>query len=65
MTLDELPEILEVKHVAEYLGIHRVSAAPLMKQKSFPSFHVGRRLFVYREAFRQWLMRQTSKNGNY
>jgi excisionase family DNA binding protein len=58
MHLDEFPEMMEVKHVAEYLGIHRVTAAPLMKRKDFPSVVVGRRRFVYRDAFRQWLMQQ-------
>lgn len=56
MSIDELPEILHIKHVAEYLGIWRESAGSLMKTKGFPSVKVGKRRYVYREAFKKWLM---------
>lgn len=60
MNLDDMPEIMAVKDLALYLNMDRVLVSALMKTKGFPSFRVGDRYYVYREALRNWLMRTKS-----
>lgn len=56
---DELPLFLSAKLVAQALGISISSAYELMAEKDFPALHIGSRIVVPKDKFRQWAERQT------
>lgn len=56
---DELPLFLSAKLVAQTLGISISSAYELMAEKDFPALHIGSRIVVPKDKFRQWAERQT------
>ena len=56
---DELPLFLSAKLVAQTLGVGRATAYELMNEKDFPAIHVGSRIVVPKEKFRQWVEQQT------
>ncbi|WP_025852562.1 DNA-binding protein [Paenibacillus ehimensis] len=54
-SLDDFPELMEVQHVREFMGIGRDQSYALMNSKQFHVVRSGRRLFVAKEVFRDWL----------
>lgn len=58
---DELPLFLNAETVAELLGIAMSSTYELMKEPDFPALHVGNRLIVPKEKFKEWVDKQTSR----
>lgn len=56
---DNLPLFLSAKLVAETLGVSISSAYELMAEKDFPALHIGSRIVVPKDKFRQWTERQT------
>ena len=52
---EELPLFLNAQMVAKLLGISPSSSYELMHEKGFPVLHVGNRLVVPKEKFRQWV----------
>ena len=54
---DELPLFLNVKILAEVLGLSPSSAYELMQEKGFPVLKVGNRLFVEKSKFKEWIER--------
>ncbi len=52
-----------VADISEYLGISSVGANNLFHSKEFPSFRVGKRLLVTRDAFEKWLQEQQKKEA--
>ena len=51
--------------VAQYLGISRTGAYCLMQAEGFPSFRIGSRWLVTREAFLGWLREQQKKGAKH
>jgi excisionase family DNA binding protein len=47
--------------ISEYLGLSLVGAYNLMHAKDFPSFRIGRRVLVTKQAFDKWLEEKQSK----
>lgn len=56
---DELPLFLSAKLVAQTLGVSISSAYELMAEQGFPAIHIGNRIVVPKDRFRQWAERQT------
>jgi len=53
---DTLPLVLDVKHIAEIMGISKVSAYQLVRSAGFPAAQVnGRLIRVSKRAFFEWL----------
>lgn len=49
--------------IANYLGLSLVGAYNLLNSQDFPSFRIGRRILVTREAFEKWLQKQQQKDA--
>ena len=56
---NELPLFLNAKLVAQVLGISPSSGYELLHQQDFPTLKVGNRIVVPKEAFIQWVKRNT------
>lgn len=52
--INELPEVLEVKDIQEFLGIGRSQAYKLVKSNLFHAVNVGKRILVPRKSFLEW-----------
>lgn len=50
----ELPEVLEVKDIQEFLGIGRSQAYKLVKSNLFHAVTVGKRILVPKNSFLKW-----------
>lgn len=50
----ELPEVLEVKDIQEYLGIGRSQAYRLVKSNLFHAVNVGKRILISKKSFLDW-----------
>lgn len=47
--------------ISAYLGISLVAAYNLLNANDMPSFRIGRRILIRRDAFEQWLGKQTKQ----
>ena len=54
MTREELPEVMEVKEIQQFLKISRNTAYDLIKRKEFPTLKIGRLLRIRKESFLEW-----------
>lgn len=63
-SFEELPVILNMKEVADVLGISESSAYDLCRTHDFPSFRVGNRILVKRDALVEWVDRQSTNTNN-
>ena len=50
-----VPNVMNAKAVADYLGISKAGAYNLMNSGSFPTLRVGRRLLVSTDKFLEWI----------
>lgn len=50
-----VPEVMNAKQVADYLGISKQGAYNLMNSDSFPTLRVGKRLLVSSDRFLKWI----------
>ena len=57
---DDLPLMLSVPDLTEALGISRAGAYELVKQKGFPSLHIGNRILVPKDELIAWIKRNTN-----
>ena len=58
---DELPLILNVQEVSNFLGLGLSQVYELVKRIDFPAFEVGSRIFMPKERFLTWLKVQTEE----
>ena len=59
---NELPAMMKVRHVAEYLGIDRRQAYTIIKEMGIPVIKLSeRRTRVPRDAFLGWVKANTGK----
>ena len=56
---NELPLFLNAKLGAQVLGISPSSGYELLHQQDFPTLKIGNRIVVPKEAFIQWVKRNT------
>ncbi|PLS01945.1 helix-turn-helix domain-containing protein [Neobacillus cucumis] len=53
-TIFELPDVLEVKDIQNFLRISRCQAYKLVKTNSFRVVKVGKRILVPKKSFLNW-----------
>lgn len=56
---DELPLLLNVKQLADLLGVSYSSAYELIHEDDFPSLHIGKHIVVPKEELRKWISAHT------
>lgn len=54
-TLNDYPDVLNVKDIREYLNICKDKAYELVHSNQFHTVRVGRRILIYKKVFRNWL----------
>ncbi|OPA80238.1 DNA-binding protein [Paenibacillus selenitireducens] len=54
MTREQLPEVLKVRHIKEFLSIGKDQAYELVHSGVFHCVRVGKRILVPREGFLNW-----------
>lgn len=54
----ELNDILSVKELGQFLGIHANGAYDLVRSKDFPSVKVGKKFLILKAALMKWLEQQ-------
>ena len=57
--MTQLPELMTVKELQNYLGIGKDKAYKLIKSKAFPAVKIGGRYYVIKPYFAVWLGKQT------
>jgi len=56
---DELPLLLNVKQLADLLGVSDSSVYELIQEDDFPSLRIGKRIVVPKEELRKWISTHT------
>lgn len=56
---DELPLLLNVKQLADLLGVSDSSVYELIQEDDFPSLRIGKRIVVPKEELRKWITAHT------
>ena len=56
--LNEMPEILEISDLMDYLGISRSGAYRLVRKKGFPAIKLLGRYTIQKSSLIKWLARQ-------
>ena len=56
---DELPLMLNMKQLANLLGISDASAYELIQEEGFPSLRIGKRIVVPKEELQNWISART------
>ena len=56
--LNEMPEILEISDLMDYLGISRSGAYRLVRKIGFPAFKLLGRYTIQKSSLIKWLARQ-------
>ena len=59
--IEDYPITMNAKHVEEILGISRAQSYETMHQEDFPTFRIGKRMLVRRDAFKEWYEKQGNK----
>ena len=58
---DELPLLLNVKQLADLLGISDSSVYELIQEDDFPSLRIGKRIVIPKEELREWISTRTKE----
>lgn len=58
---NELPLILNVQEVSDFLGLGISQTYELVKRIDFPAFKIGNRIFVPKDKFLTWIDNQTAE----
>jgi len=56
---EELPLLLNVKQLADLLGVSDSSVYELIQENGFPSLRIGKRIVVPKEELRKWISTHT------
>ena len=56
---DELPLLLNVKQLAELLGVSDSSVYELIQEDDYPSLRIGKRIVIPKEELRKWISAHT------
>jgi len=56
---DDLPGVLGVRELKDYLGISRAGAYQLLHRADFPTLHVASRLLVAKDKLLVWMEQHT------
>ena len=58
---DELPLLLNVKQLADLLGVSDSSVYKLIQEDGFPSLRIGKRIVIPKEELREWISTRTKE----
>ena len=58
---DELPLLLNVKQLANLLGVSDSSVYELIQEDGFPSLRIGKRIVIPQEELRVWISARTKE----
>jgi len=58
---DELPLLLNVKQLADLLGVSDSSVYELIQEEGFPSLRIGKRIVIPKEELREWITARTKE----
>ena len=58
---DELPLLLNVKQLANLLGVSDSSVYELIQEDGFPSLRIGKRIVIPKEELREWITARTKE----
>ena len=58
---DELPLLLNVKQLADLLGVSDSSVYELIQEDGFPSLRIGKRIVIPKEELREWITTRTKE----
>jgi predicted DNA-binding transcriptional regulator AlpA len=58
---EELPVVLNVREVSDYIGLAMANAYELTKRADFPAFRIGKRVFIPRDQFLAWIDSQVEE----
>ena len=58
---DELPSVLSVKELKDFLGISRAGAYELVHSEGFPALKIGSRIVVPKDKLREWIDANTAQ----
>lgn len=58
---EELPMVLNVHEVSDFIGLGLSQVYELIKRIDFPAFRVGNRIFIPRDKFLAWIDAQTEE----
>ena len=61
MSAEELPMILNVQEVSDYIGLGMSQTYDLIRRIDFPAFKIGNRIFVPRDKFLAWIDNQSAE----
>ena len=61
-SFEDLPVILNMKEVADVLGISESGTYDLCRTDSFPSFRIGNRILIKRDKLVEWIDQQRKNN---
>ena len=61
---EDLPGVLSVKELKDYLGISRAGAYQLLHREDFPTLHVAPRLLVAKDKLLIWMEQNTDRVEN-
>ena len=58
---DELPLLLNVKQLADLLGVSDSSVYEIIQEGGFPSLRIGKRIVIPKEELREWISARTKE----
>ena len=61
---EDLPGVLSVKELKDYLRISRAGAYQLLHREDFPTLHVASRLLVAKDKLLIWMEQNTDRVGS-
>ena len=56
---DDLPSVLSVKELKDFLGISRAGAYQLLHREDFPTLHSASRMLVAKDTLLAWMEQNT------
>jgi predicted DNA-binding transcriptional regulator AlpA len=56
---DDLPSVLSVKELKDFLGISRAGAYQLLHREDFPTLHIASRVLVAKDKLLAWMEQNT------
>ncbi|RLL45484.1 DNA-binding protein [Oceanobacillus piezotolerans] len=51
-------EVMNVKEIADYLGLHTDTVYDLVRDNAIPHFKIGKRILFSKEAIENWIRSQ-------
>ena len=61
LSAEELPMILNVQEVSDFIGLGMSQTYDLIRRIDFPAFKIGNRIFVPRDKFLDWIDNQSAE----